>query len=714
MKLKLLSIILLVLIFQTLFSSVSHAQFANPNYLNTNPDVPQNLNTYVQAVFINVATTASCILSGVDPLYPDKPCLGLDPETNKLGYVENGAGAIGIVGGLLSFSFQIPVSTSDYGNYMAGNFGIAKQTYAQGLGFNGLEPTLKLWEAFRNIAYMIFVALFIIIGLGIMFRIKIDPRTVMTIQNQIPKIIIALILVTFSYAIAGFLIDLMYVSMYVVISVFSEQGIDPVSISASSPFGAVGGVGGLSGIAWGVSKSISGIVKSIFDGTLGTLIGAIVGAMIGKFIGGGIAGIPGVGMIVGPLVQFASIGGGALLGGLFGGKIVGVFAGLIAYLVIVIALFSALLRLWFVLIKSYIYILINVVFAPLIIAKGLIPGQSGIGSWIRSMVANLSVFPVTIIMFMLGKTFVEGFQSGTPGNAPFVPPMVGNFADPESFAAIIGLAIVLMTPEVANMTRDALKVPDLKYSSAIGKSLGVGAGALGSPISKIGKKVWGVDPFTKEPYALTRTVQDRIGRGNSALAKGFRFVAGTQKHYETEDPMGKAQKFKQDERNRRLKENPELKRRAGRRGLTKLLGSFIPRKGSTLGGEQQPPWKQHGEDEHYPIDPSAAPPTTEDGARSVTSDPKTSPEEQSSEPGQDEDSTSQSPNVPHGQSSGISEESETDTQETSENAVKELADEIIKLEAQIAELDNKTGAERVNNREEARRLRELIDKKRPS
>jgi len=51
----------------------------------------------------------------------------------------------------------------------------------------------------------------------IMFRVRISPQTVITVQSALPKIIFTLILITFSYAIAGFLIDL----MYVVIGIFS-------------------------------------------------------------------------------------------------------------------------------------------------------------------------------------------------------------------------------------------------------------------------------------------------------------------------------------------------------------------------------------------------------------------------------------------------------------------------------------------------------------
>ena len=62
-------------------------------------------------------------------------------------------------------------------------------------------------KAFRNFAYVLITLLFIIMGLMIMFRVKIDPRTVVSFQSALPKIIMALILVTFSYAIVGLLID---------------------------------------------------------------------------------------------------------------------------------------------------------------------------------------------------------------------------------------------------------------------------------------------------------------------------------------------------------------------------------------------------------------------------------------------------------------------------------------------------------------------------
>src|SRR3989344_6867350 len=91
-------VISLLVISYQLSVGKADAQFPNPNsnYLNTHPDVPQNLNTYTQSVFINIATALSCIFTGVDPLNPQGKCLGIDPATHKSGYGEQGGGLMAI------------------------------------------------------------------------------------------------------------------------------------------------------------------------------------------------------------------------------------------------------------------------------------------------------------------------------------------------------------------------------------------------------------------------------------------------------------------------------------------------------------------------------------------------------------------------------------------------------------------------------------------
>lgn len=468
-------------------------QPTNGNYFNTNPDVPKDFSTYTQSVIIQLTAAASCQIMGINPSSPDSKCLGLDSKTGKIGFVENGGGLIGITSNMIAMTFQIPVSSTHYGVYLANSFGVAKPAYAQiedntegSAGFNGLKPLLPLWKTFRNLTYLLFVTLFVIIGVGVMLRIKIDPRTVMSIQNQIPKIIIAIVFVTFSYAIAGFLVDMMYVSLYLVYNILGPHisgldKLDPTRIQGANPITAVGSFGGIK-IALAASGGIGNIIGSLFDGQIGNIVAGVIGALIGGAVG---SHIPGVNLIGGGVV-------GGVLGGLGGAiagtKLLALVGSMIAFLVIGIAILSALFRLWFQLLKAYIYLLISIVLGPFYIASGLIPGRSGFGSWIRGLLSNLIVFPTVFGMFLFGKIFIDEFGTkATPDNLNFVPPFIGNPGNTSSFGALIGLGIILMTPEVVNMMHEAFKSPDFKYSAAIGKSLGAGTGVIGSPISQTWK-----------------------------------------------------------------------------------------------------------------------------------------------------------------------------------------------------------------------------------
>lgn len=506
----------------------------NPQNLNlgTNPDVPVNLSTYTQSVFIEITSAASCLLSGVDPIRPGQPCLGFDPKTKKIGYVENNGGALGLMGGLIASTYNIPASSTHYTAYLAQNFGITQNASAvfvdsdicvdnpslceessspnwglgTGNGFGGLAPLLGVWTAMRNLVYLLFVLVFIILGLGVMFRIQIDPRAVLSIQNQLPKVVIALVLVTFSYAIAGFLIDMMYLSLYLIINIFQAQGLETSTSLATNPINAAGGLGGVGGIAFDASKGIASVMTSLFDGTFGTffkgIINSIFGTIMGAGAGAGIGALGGpIGAVVGGLIGGAIFGIGSTFGILPGPEPFTIVVGAIAWLIIVIALFSALFRLWFTLLKTYVYILINVTFAPIWIAFGLFPGSSlSFGNWIRSLVSNLAAFPLVLVLFSLGRTLQEGFANS--GSNAFVPPYVGDPGNMSVFGSLIGMGMILLAPEAVNMTKAALKAPESKFTSSIGRSLGVGQGVVGKGLGSTKNALWYTNPHTGESGRL--------------------------------------------------------------------------------------------------------------------------------------------------------------------------------------------------------------------
>lgn len=504
---------ILILFTFYLLPSVAHAN-TNPqvnNYpvANTNPDVPNNLHNWTQNVMIEVMSALTCQLAGVDPINPKQGCLGIDSVSGKIGFLQNtglpdgalakSGGAIGFMGNMITTLYTPPLHTADYFQNLASNFGVNKKAYAQspgGTGFQGLTPLIGVWSAFRNIVYLFLVVVFVVIGLAIMLRIKIDPRTVMSIQNQIPKIIIGILVVTFSFAIAGFLIDMMWVFIYLIFGIFtgispevakSVAGLNPTAMQGSSLLG-VQGFGGIASITWNAGNSIVGAVTDLLG--LGLLDKSFMNILIHTLsVGAGFVvaffteGFKVAGFSI-PGVQEAIKGGAAAV--LVESGLRWVIPYTIAYLVIFIALLTALFRLWFTLIMAYVNILIDVVLAPFWIIGGIVPGSPiSLSGWLRDISANLLAFPVTIAMFMLAKVFMDVFTCDVEAQAckdvlaqNFVPPLIGNPGEPSVIGSLIGLGIILMTPNVVNMLKTALKAPKLD-TGGIGKAFAPGLAAPG-------------------------------------------------------------------------------------------------------------------------------------------------------------------------------------------------------------------------------------------
>lgn len=429
---------------------------------------------------IEVMSAMTCQLAGVDPINTNQKCLGVDQDTGKIGFVpsassgQGGGGAIGVMGNMIAMTFTPPLHSGDYFNYLAQNFGIAKPAYAQGTGFQGLSPLMPIWTAFRNIVYLLFVLVFVLVGIAIMLRVKIDPRTVMTIENQIPKIIIGLILVTFSFAIVGFLIDIMWVLIYLVFNVFNDPNIIKDTASLAD-----------------TQKNFSG------NNVLGVFNPLVHFVDIVTYSAGGVNDVVRNLFSVPPdyritpsyqpnwwdVLRFWDwINVGSLVTNAFA-LLFGGIAGVLALLIISIAILWALFRLWFQLIMAYVFILVDVVFAPFWIVAGLLPGSPiSFSGWLRDLGANLIAFPTTIVMFLLGKAMMDAFEKNTPGQ--FFPPLIGNpggsSGEISGFGAFIGLGFILMTPNVVNMMKNAFKAPKINLAP-IAQAIGVGAGATNLP-----------------------------------------------------------------------------------------------------------------------------------------------------------------------------------------------------------------------------------------
>ncbi len=296
------------------------------------------------------AETAACSASGtcrtgtpgaMDYIlqYAARLMLGSQPQEVTLASGETqyivSTGAVQMASSIMAKMYISNPSSSEYVADLMENIQAplgVKPAYAQGLGFSALRPVLEMWKLFRNLAYFFFVVIFLVVGIMIMFRSKIGGKAAVTVQQALPKIVVSLLLVTFSYAIAGLMIDLMYIVIYLMIGVFSS--------TAVFAGGQVQGVGSLVDVAfrntlfqnffalWGSSIGyISGAVQVITSDVLATSFGLDQNNLINS----GLSGI----------------------------------ANILTFLIITVYLLVSVFRVFFQLLQAYVGIFFSVVFAPI-------------------------------------------------------------------------------------------------------------------------------------------------------------------------------------------------------------------------------------------------------------------------------------------------------------------------------------------------------------
>ncbi len=283
-----------------------------------------------------------------------------------------------------------------------------------GIGYQALGPVQKIWVAFRNISYIGFIIVFVVMGFMIMFRAHISPQAVATVQDSIPRIVIALILVTFSYAIAGFMIDLMFLFLNIAVQalvsthlisnadfVFKDNVFTVIFSNWKDAFGTV-------------SDAISKIITQTID--------------LGMF-------------------NFVS-------------KVLGWAGGTLAGLVVGIALLFIMFRVFLMLLMAYVMIILLTMFAPFFFLIQALPGNNGAKEWFKQMASNVAVFPVTAMMFIFAGILSGMTGLGGTGSGAIQPAQVGQFPlligglDAGAIGNLIGIGFLLITPTAADMVKN--------------------------------------------------------------------------------------------------------------------------------------------------------------------------------------------------------------------------------------------------------------------
>ncbi len=256
-----------------------------------------------------------------------------------------------------------------------------------------------LWSKMRNLAYLGYVIVMIIIGFMIMFRHKIGGQTMVTIGNSLPNIVISLILVTFSFAIIGLIIDFGGIVTRIISNlIFGEIG---GGVRIHQPFALFWD------LLWKEMPIASGI---------------------------------GVGLtIAGIIMLFTPLGiGGILL------IIIGLF---LAGVVIVGAV-----KLWITLVKAYLGLLVDVILSPIKVMLGGLPGNSAqMLEVFKSALRNTLVFPLAYAIVNLpslldNNSINLGFPETLVGVANKGSDSIGGFLI--CIARILALYAAASAPEM--------------------------------------------------------------------------------------------------------------------------------------------------------------------------------------------------------------------------------------------------------------------------
>lgn len=377
--------------------------------------------------------------------------------------------------------------------------GFIPQSYAaEGMGFAMIKPLMNLWKIFRDIAYLVIVVFLIAIGFMIMFRTKINPQTVISVENSLPKIVVALLIITFSFAIAGFLIDAMYLLIILAIGILSNNNtyFDTNLMQnqyLQSNFGTLWNEilplpGGF--WLWGFNRFsyIGDAFMALLPETFNFVthaITALAGIVLGTKLMTSLLNDTGLGRFFNNW-SIAGISLGHLPEAIQGGLVLLVVPYLILNLVIhgmgfivgfivSLAILGMVFNIFFMLLRSYIQITLSIIFSPIILLFEALPGNNNFSFWLKGLIGELLTFPIVITLLLAEKVM---FMTMTYPGEFWTPPFLVNL-NPAAFSVIFGLGIMLITPDIVKLVKEAVGAKPLPFNLGLGTFMSGGGAVLG-------------------------------------------------------------------------------------------------------------------------------------------------------------------------------------------------------------------------------------------
>lgn len=340
-----------------------------------------------------------------------------------------------------------------------------------GTGAEVIRPVEKLWQVSRNISYLVLTIVLMVIGLMVMLRARINPQTVIGLQQALPGVVIALVGITFSYFIASLIIDMAFL-------LAQALGI-VVLVGVASPTPSVADA----------QLIITGILNTR---NLLTFFGefvvrpelAVAADTIGR-------------AVIEPLVRTVPVIGNTLGSIPFIGSIIGAP---LAAVILFITLVNAFFNLFFGLVTAYVNIIVSVILGPFLIMASAIPGRGGnLMNWMRGLLGNVLIFPAVFGAFVLVAALL-GYEQPWRFGAGGVPTAIGPFNQPLPLFSnldtnfvryILAYGIILASPGIPDLVRNLVggaAVPQ-QLGQAVGAAQKTGQGIATGAFKTIGKVV---------------------------------------------------------------------------------------------------------------------------------------------------------------------------------------------------------------------------------
>ncbi len=364
---------------------------------------------------------------------------------------------------------------------------IPKTMAAEGIGFAAIKPFSNLWKIFRDLSYMLLVIVLIAIGFMIMFRAKINPQTVISVENALPKIVISLILITFSFAIAGFMIDMMYVLIILIISILSKNTdvhIDVQTYQNALLNGDLKFLFSKLGNIWGIGDALLSFMP-----TFGIIIFNVITGIVLYFV---LGLIPGVGPILTgnvadgawgkwseALLALVSAWPRMLIAGALGFFVVPLLISIFVWFTVVFLFF----RITFLLFKSYVEIILFIIFAPILLLFEAIPGKNAFSWWLKNLLGDLISFPLVVLFMMIATILIESSSNG--GNV-WNPPLLPQMGSAQ-FGTLIGIGVMFLIPDFIKLIKEAIGLKPLPIQVGLGTYFGGTTAAVGGGMGLVGQ-----------------------------------------------------------------------------------------------------------------------------------------------------------------------------------------------------------------------------------